>query len=160
MSRRADPLRDAVAAFVAGAWLGMLLGVSFLATPVKFQAPWPDLPVALEVGRVTFAVFARVEWGLALLLGIAVVPPRRPRAQILVAAVAILIVVLQTLWLLPVLDVRVEAVIAGRPMPSSIHHLLYAGMEAVKASALASVALVGLFRLGWRNRPEAAAECP
>lgn len=156
--RSTDPFPDAVAAFAAIIWLGMLLGVSFLATPVKFQAPSLDLPVALEVGRVTFAAFAKVEWGLALLLAIAVVFPRAPRAKILVAAIAGLIVVLQALWLLPVLDARVEAVIAGRPMPPSIHHMLYAVTEAVKAAALALVALLALFRLGWRDKPELTAE--
>jgi hypothetical protein len=38
-------------------WLGLLLGVSFLATPAKFLAPSLALPVALDVGRHTFAVF-------------------------------------------------------------------------------------------------------
>lgn len=31
-------------------WAGLLLGVSFLATPVKFLAPSLSLPVALDVG--------------------------------------------------------------------------------------------------------------
>jgi hypothetical protein len=152
--RSTDPFSDAVAAFVAVVWLGMLLGVSFLATPVKFQAPSLERPVALEVGRVTFTAFAKVEWGLAFLLGIAVLFPRAPRAKILFAAVAVLIVALQALWLLPVLDARIDAVIAGEPMSPSMHHMLYAAMEAVKAAALAAVALVALFRLGWCEKLE------
>jgi hypothetical protein len=46
-------------------WLGLLAGVSFLATPVKFMAPSLSLPVALDVGRQTFSVFNPLE----LLLG-------------------------------------------------------------------------------------------
>ena len=42
------------ALIVATLWLGLLLGVAFLATPAKFLAPGL-LPVALDVGR-TFAV--------------------------------------------------------------------------------------------------------
>lgn len=159
-SRSTAPFPDAVAAFVAMVWLGMLLGVSFLATPVKFQAPSLDLPVALEVGRVTFAAFAKVEWGLALLLGIAVFFTTAPQVRIPVAAVAILVVAVQAFWLLPVLDARIEAVIAGSPMPPSMHHMLYAVLEAVKAATLGSVALMALFRLGWRGGSEGSRSKP
>ena len=160
MARRSSSgaLPDAVAAFAAAVWLGMLVGVSFLATPVKFQAPSLDLPVALEVGRVTFAAFSKVEWGLSLLLVITTLYPRVLRAETLLAAVAVLIVVVQTVWLLPVLDVRIEAVVAGQPMPPSIHHMLYATLEAAKAAALTAVALATLFRLGRRSRDTAAAQ--
>ena len=74
------------------------------------------------------------------------------------AAAAVLIVLVQALWLLPFLDARVEAVIAGEPMPPSGHHMLYAALEAAKAAMLAAVALVALFRLGWRDKPQAVAE--
>lgn len=153
-SRPAYPFPDAATAFVAVAWLGMLVGVSFLATPVKFQAPSLELPVALEVGHVTFAAFSRTESALSLLLAIAVLLPRTFRAEVLFAAVAILIVVVQAFWLLPILDARIEAVIAGQPLPPSQHHMLYALLEVVKALALAAAALTALFRLGWRGRPE------
>lgn len=158
--RSTDPFADAVAAFVALAWLGILVGVSFLATPVKFQALSLDLAVALEVGRVTFAAFSKVEWGLSLLLVIATFFSTVSRAEMVFTAAAVLIVLVQALWLLPVLDARVEAVIAGKPMPPSMHHVLYAALEAAKAMALAAVALVALFRLGWRDKPETVADKP
>jgi len=43
-------------------WLGMLIGVSFLATPVKFVVKDLSLPVALQVGQATFGLFTNVEW--------------------------------------------------------------------------------------------------
>lgn len=49
-------------------WLGLLLGVSFLATPAKFLAPSLTLPVALDVGRHTFFIFNKVEWLLSIVL--------------------------------------------------------------------------------------------
>lgn len=152
--RSTDPFPDAVAAFVSLVWLGMLLGVSFLATPVKFQALSLELGVALEVGRVTFDIFTKIEWGLALLLVIATFFPRAPRAEMVFTAAAVLVVSIQAFWLLPVLDMRVEAVISGEPLPPSMHHMAYAFLEAVKAVALGAVGLVALFRLGWRDRPE------
>lgn len=155
--RSVNPFPDAVVVLLTLIWMGLLIGVSFLATPIKFQAPSLDLPVALEVGRVTFAAFSKAERGLSLLLSIAVFFPRTWRAEILVAAIVIVIVAAQSLWLLPILGSRIDAVIIGRPMPPSMHHLLYAGMEVCKATALAILGLMALFRLGWRDRPETVA---
>ncbi|MBO6901087.1 MAG: hypothetical protein JJ864_07050 [Rhizobiaceae bacterium] len=149
-----DPFADAVTAFLALAWFGMLIGVSFLATPVKFQAPSLVLPVALEVGSVTFAAFSMVEWGLSLGLVIATFFPSISRTTVTLSAAVVVIVTLQALWLLPALEARVAAVVAGSPLPPSWHHLIYAGLEVTKAQALAALSLLSLFRLGWRDREE------
>ena len=42
-------------------WFGVLAGVSFLATPIKFMAPSLSLSVALDVGRQTFAALNPLE---------------------------------------------------------------------------------------------------
>lgn len=126
---------------VPALWLGSLIGVSFLATPVKFQAPHLTLPVALEVGRATFHAFARMEWAFTIALVLVhFLLPNLGWRWILIATMAALVVT-QAVWLLPALDARVEAVIAGRSLASSFHHALYAGMEAAKALALAVLAL-------------------
>ncbi|WP_157016705.1 hypothetical protein [Mesorhizobium xinjiangense] len=138
---------NAAAASVALVWLGMLVGVSFLATPVKFQAPSLDLPVALDVGRVTFALFSRIEWIPAVLLLPVVVLPRLNGWMIAAAIGIIALLVAEFFWLLPVLDARVAVIIAGEPLPSSPHHLLYASAEVVKALLLLAIGLGGLLRL-------------
>ena len=64
--------------FVAYAWFGLVVGVSFLATPIKFRAQSLTLPVALDVGRTTFHAMTRLEWLLTLaLLGAMVVARAR-----------------------------------------------------------------------------------
>jgi hypothetical protein len=117
-------------------WLGLLLGVSFLATPVKFLAPSLTLPVALDVGRQTFAAFNRVEWVLiALLLVLAIIGPRT-LAAVAGLLVAAAVTIAQALWMLPVLDARVGIIIAGgHPPPSSLHNA-YLVAEVVKLLAL------------------------
>lgn len=121
---------------VPAIWLGALIGVSFLATPVKFQAPSLTLPVALEVGRATFAAFARMEW--VFVIALVAVHLRLPHLgwRWTLIATLVALVLLQALWLLPALDLRVEAIIAGRTLEPSFHHSFYAGMEAAKALAL------------------------
>lgn len=134
-------------------WLGLLIGVSFLATPVKFQAPSLDLPTALDVGRVTFALFSRVEWGLwVLLAGAALAARARIGGWTLVGALAVILAV-QTLWLLPVLDARIGRIIAAEAPPPSAHHLFYVIAEGLKALVLALLAAAA-FRSG---SPEARA---
>ena len=44
----------------------------------------------------------------------------------------VLLLILQTVWLLPYLDVRAEQVIAGIAPPFSSLHLVYIAVEAVK----------------------------
>ena len=132
---------------VAYVWLGMVLGVSFLATPIKFRAESLTLPVALDVGRTTFHAFGKVEWVLSLVLVALAVGARadlQPVDWFLVALVLV-VVVGQALWLIPQLDLRVAAIIAGDTPPPSHLHTVYAGAEFAKAGALL---LVGAWTAG------------
>jgi hypothetical protein len=116
----------------------MVLGVSFLATPIKFRAESLTLPVALDVGRTTFHAFGKVEWVLSLVLVALAVRSRtelQPVDWFLIALVLI-IVVGQALWLIPRLDLRVAAIIAGETPPPSHLHTVYAGAEFAKAMVL------------------------
>jgi len=40
---------------ILGAWLGMILGISFLEAPLKFQAPNMTLVLGLGVGKLVFS---------------------------------------------------------------------------------------------------------
>ena len=131
---------------VAAGWLGMLVGVSFLATPAKFLAPSLTLPVALDVGRHTFAVYNKIEWGFCIALLLVVFLGSRGWISGVFTSVAMLIVALETLWLLPLLDARVGVIIAGDELAPSNHHTLYIALEAAKMMAIALV----LVAVSWR----------
>lgn len=131
-------------------WIGLLVGVSFLATPVKFMAPSLSLPVALDVGRQTFAVFNRVEWLLAAGLLVALLVRPRNHAATAGAALAAVLVVLEAAWLLPALDQRVGMIIAGQSVPPSHLHDVYIGVELLKLAALIGVALIAGRQIGRR----------
>ena len=92
-------------------WAGILLGVSFLATPAKFGAPSLSLAVAVDVGRSTFAVLNRVELGSAVLaVGLLIGGASREVWVWLASGSAVLGLLLETLWLLPILDERAQVV--------------------------------------------------
>lgn len=113
-------------------WSGLILGVSFIATPVKFQASHLTMPVALEVGKATFHLFNTVEW---VLIGLIVVltttfPNMRRKWPIFILIFGTLLA--QTFWLLPTLDISADVVIAGdQPQPSH-YHLIYIAFEILK----------------------------
>lgn len=141
-------------AFVSILWLGTLLGVSFLATPVKFTAPSLDLPTALDVGRVTFALFAKVERVLAVLLVAAALLSGSPRIPYLLCGGALVaILAVQGLWLLPVLDWRLGLVVSGMPVPPSDHHLLYIAADLAKALVLLGLSVMALRTLATAREP-------
>lgn len=125
-------------------YLGLILGVSFLATPVKFSAPSLSLPVALDVGRVTFSLFHMVEWGMVALLVLitfsAPAPFHRSTLQSCLVLGLAAILLVDGLWLLPHLSERVQAIIDGAPPAPSPHHALYAGLELIKTGLLLGLA--------------------
>ena len=118
-------------------WAGILFGVSFLATPAKFSGPSLTLPVALDVGRSTFAVLNRVELGCAVISsGLLSAGASRAFVVRLASGLAALGLLLETLWLLPALDERARVVIDGGTPPASGLHDVYIGIDAVKLVAL------------------------
>jgi len=124
-------------------WAGMLLGISFLETPVKFLAPTITTAVALDVGRTVFHYFFIVQAGIMLLLAFAVFFARPSKVVWMLAGIVAASLLVQNIWLLPVLDARVTMVQSGiaiADLPKTSVHNFYAICEVLK--------LVGLFWLG------------
>ena len=118
-----------------------------------------SLPAPLEVGRVTFALFSKIEWLAAAPLAVSLILGGHKRFRVVLTAALLAILAVQAFWLLPALDMRVEAVIAGRPQPATWHHLLYAAGECVQAILLFLVSFFALwdhvfFQTEASKRPE------
>jgi hypothetical protein len=123
-------------------WAGMVIGITLLAVPAQFAAEDLDQPVGIDVTRHVFQVFNRVEVGIAI----------ATRVWLLLGPVW-LIVAVQSLWLLPLLDARVDRLLAGETLPPAPWHRLYGILEMVKLLALAVTGL-------WPRRRELAAPQP
>jgi hypothetical protein len=114
-------------------WFGMVLAISFMEAPLKFQAPGITIPLGLGIGRLVFFALNKMEIVCALLLVIAFWRAgSNAKGEKILLGVAILILILETVWLLPVLGARADAVIAGTAPPFSKMHFLYIGFDAVK----------------------------
>lgn len=130
-------------------WAGVLIGVSFLAAPAKFNASTLSLPVAMDVGRQEFGALNLAEIVLAVLALALAGYARAERTIWLGLAIAAGVVALQALWLLPVLDARAEMIIQGETPPSAPWHTLYITIEVLKLLALLVIGWLAL----WRPRP-------
>lgn len=142
-----SPYRHVLAGLLrslASLWAGLILGVSFLATIAKFQAPSLTLPVALDVGRHTFSQLVRVEWLMSavVIAALAIVKPRR--AIVVAWAGSIGLLVWEALWLLPILDQRVTVLLSGGVNPPSSHHILFVIAESARVLLLLAACVVPL----------------
>jgi F0F1-type ATP synthase assembly protein I len=121
---------------IACIWSGMLLGISFLEAPLKFQAPGISLALGLGIGRLVFHALNKIEivfalWILALCFLV------RPSGFIWsVFGIISAVLAVESLWLLPVLDERAQLIIEGKtPAPDS-PHIYYVIGEALKVVLL------------------------
>lgn len=114
-------------------WCGLIGGISFMETPLKFKAPNITLPLGLGIGRIVFAALNKVEIVLAfgMLITFFFVRPESKFAPVSFG-IAALLLILETVWLLPALNARAAAVIGGNVAPASNTHVFYVAFEVVK----------------------------
>lgn len=138
-----------IAAAIIFVWLGMVLAISFIEAPLKFQAPGITLQVGLGIGRLVFRALNAVEIVLAVVvLGALTADPPGP-GPLTAIGMAVAALAVQTLAVRPRLRRRSDAVLAAAVEPAggmaerSRAHYVYAGLEVVKVAALltAGVAL-------------------
>jgi hypothetical protein len=87
----------------------------------------------------------------ASILALAVIG--RPARRIVGAvALATAIVALQSAWLLPVLDARVELILAGGEPADAPYHVLYIGLDVVKLVAVLFAGAASLRSAGFGAR--------
>jgi hypothetical protein len=113
-------------------WAGLVAGISFLEAPLKFTAPHITVALGVGIGRVVFHALNKVEIVLcALAIGSAVYLST-PRQFKVVLAILSSLLLAQTFWLLPALDERATALLAGHAPPANALHVLYIAAEAIK----------------------------
>jgi hypothetical protein len=131
----------AVAAAVVFIWLGMVLAISFMETPLKFRAPGVDIPIGLGIGRVVFRALNRVELALAL-TALAAIVVGRPTGTVAGLGAAIIVILAgQLIVIRPQLNRRTDRVLADKNLPRSTAHLYYVVLEVTKAFTLLALGI-------------------
>jgi hypothetical protein len=126
----------AIAVAVTFVWLGMVLAISFLETPLKFRAPDVTLRIGLGIGRLVFRALNTVEVAFALVIVAIVAAGPTPVRVTAAYAVALAALAIQLFAVRPRLTRRSDRVLAGQDAPRSRAHYAYVGFEVVKAVAL------------------------
>ncbi len=139
-----DATSAAVVTAVTFVWLGMVLGISFLETPLKFRAPGVSVPIGLGIGRIVFRALNSVEAVLAVVIIAAVAVGRPPVSVGVATAVAALPLAAQLAVVRPFLNRRSDRVLAGETAPRSRAHLLYVALELAKVAALLTLGISAL----------------
>ena len=129
-------------------WAGVVLGVSFIATPAKFLAPSLSLPDALEVGRATFYVLRWIECGFVVILIAALLTTfAHIKLNVWFSVIAVILCLLVNyVGLQPALDERTKLIIAGEAITQSSQHKVYIVIEMIK--------LIALMLAGWFAKPD------
>lgn len=141
------PILPMILVVLALVWAGLVLGVSFLATPVKFKARTMSHATGIEIGQVTFKLFARVEWALAAGLCLLAVIANLPVSALAVALLCALIVVVEGFVLLPELDARAKRIVVGETLEPTWHHKAYIWLECLKLTALVLLGVLAMAAL-------------
>jgi hypothetical protein len=127
-------------------WLGMVLAISFLETPLRFRAPGITVPLGLGIGRLVFRALAVAELALAVALTVALVLTNGTAvvgaAPWTLTAILWAVLAIQAGVLRPRLDQRARLVLAGQNLPRSRLHLTYVALEGTKVVLLPIVGVV------------------
>ena len=122
-------------------WFGAVGAISFMEAPLKFTAPNITLALGLGIGRVVFQTLNKIEIILALVLIVSVFIERpKGKSWIYFLGAAAFLLLLETVWLLPLLDARAVQVLNGNAPPFSGSHIVYIVFDAIK--------FISLFALG------------
>lgn len=138
----------AVATALVFIWLGMVLAISFIETPLKFRAPGITRELGLSIGRLVFKALNATEVLLAVATIVALAIDRPGPSIWWPLAGASLIAVIQGSMLHTMMDRRAARIIAGEVLPPSRHHLVFVALEGVKVVLLIVTGVQLLRQLG------------
>lgn len=117
---------------IALLWSGMILGISFLDSWVKFKTPTLDKSIGFDIGRTVFRFFHIVQALLLIIILIAGVTSYfLPRYWLFLLSIA-LILIIQALILFPRLSKRVTLILSGSKLNRSWEHSVYGLLEILK----------------------------
>ena len=133
-----SPTKDPLAFALIYLWIGFICAISFMEAWLKFRAPGVNLQIGLGIGRLVFNALNKAEWVFAIALGISLFNLKGSiyTPTNLFFYLPLLLLIIQTIWLLPALDTRAQMHIDGRVVPASNHHLYYIGFEITKTISL------------------------
>ncbi len=116
-------------------WCGMVIAIAAEAQ-IKFQAPGITRELGLGIGKLVFTALNRAECVVAVVLALAFFGFASAKKARIVFAMIFLILLAQTVWLMPRLIERIDLITSGQIAPDSSVHLVYIALEVSKITLL------------------------
>ena|ERR1035437_5959527 len=115
-------------------WAGFVSAISFMEAWLKFRAKGVTLPIALRIGKKVFTALNRMEWMFFFLYIVFGLFQFKIRFEVvtLLTILILVILIIQTVYLLPQLDKRANLLIEGESIEKSFLHIYYVSMEVIK----------------------------
>jgi hypothetical protein len=129
------------ASMIAAIWIGLILGVSFFAAPIKFTAVGVALEQLLAVGKVTFLAFWWIEI-LAFALLVCASLKIRTRGLLIGILLLFLLLLTQHFGILPGLDTELDRTVAGETIEETNLHFVYVAIDCLKLAILFYLSLI------------------
>ena len=131
---------------IAGAfiWVGMVIGISFLESWLKFQAPGITIDLGVGIGQLVYSLLNKVEILLAVivLFGWWLSGRRfQLNGSLIALAISVIVLMVQTLVLLPLMDARADLRLSGVSVGPSLLHVYYVAGEMLKIAGLTIFAI-------------------
>ena len=123
-------------AWICFLWVGLTVGISMIATPMRFTAETVTRTIALDVGQVVFAALNEAELLALVILLIIVRTSGQATKYWGFCGALTLIVIAQSAWLTPELAERTQIIINGIEPPPSYTHAIYSSLELIKIGLL------------------------
>jgi hypothetical protein len=118
-------------------WVGFICAISFMEAWLKFTPPNVSLVIGLSIGKVVFSALNKVELVAAILLGVFLLFERQWNWHSeIFYMMAIVILFIQSIWILPLLSERVDIYLDGSTPPPSSIHLVFIALEGIKTIVL------------------------
>lgn len=128
-------------------WTGFVCAISFMEAWLKFRVKGVTLAIGLSIGKKVFTALNLMEWGFLLLYAALFVSVRSYRFEVLTYLFVsiLLILVIQTFFLLPRLNKRVHLIVEGTSVEKSFLHVYYVSLELLKVILLT---ILGFYWMG------------
>ncbi|QTX05067.1 hypothetical protein [Agromyces archimandritae] len=144
----------ALRVIVPSVWLGALVALSFVETPLKFLGPGITVPLGLGIGRLVFNALGVI--GAVALIATTLLALPRPRVGraggILIGALWVVLAAEQFL-VRPPLNARSDIVIAGGDPGESMLHYVYIVCDVAILGLLIALIVVAARRVLPRTVP-------
>ena len=145
ISRRAL-LAAAGRVLVPALWLGLLIGISFIETPLKFLAPGMTLGLGLEIGQLVFTAMNIVEVLFFLVLAASCIRRGLDKAFLGVVWGLGFVLLAKVALIRPYLSKRTDSVLAGVETGGSSWHYFYIAADGLLTLLLISALVMAVRR--------------